>query len=261
MLLLDCSAAFDTVDHEQLLLTLIDEIGLRGTALNWFKSFLHNRTQATSVKGCTSTFINMKYGVPQGSVLGPVLFSIYVRNFIKLLTDAGFLVHGYADDHQVVFAFRIQFQYHALCHLLPKCLDLISQFMSSHFLKLNASKSNLLIFSPQNLRDQVYIDKVYLGSNLFIPVSFEALNLGVKLDYQLTFSPQISMLLAQSYKLLSNIGTIRKYLTVSDVRCLVNAIIVSRLDNCNSLLYGIPEYEINRLQKLQNSCARLIYSA
>ena len=260
LLLLDCSAAFDTVDHEQLLLTLIDEIGLRGIALNWFKSFLHNRTQATSVKGCTSTFINMKYGVPQGSVLGPVLFNIYVRNFIKLLTDAGFLVHGYADDHQVVFAFRIQFQYHALCHLLPKCLDLISQFMSSHFLKLNASKSNLLIFSPQNLRDQVYIDKVYLGSNLFIPVSFEALNLGVKLDYQLTFSPQISMLLAQSYKLLSNIGTIRKYLTVSDVRCLVNAIIVSRLDNCNSLLYGIPEYEINRLQKLQNSCARLIYS-
>ena len=259
LLLLDLSAAFDTVDHEELLSILSNEIGLGGTVLDWFKSFLHGRTQATSVKGCKSEFANMKYGVPQGSVLGPKLFNIYIRNFIRLLRDAGFVVHGYADDHQVTTAFRIEFQYNKLCYALPKLLDLISKWMNSHFLKLNASKSNLLIFSPQNISDKVFIDNVYLGDNTYIPVSREAMNLGVKIDSQLSFSPQISMIIKQSYRYITEFGRIRKYLSVDDIQCLVQAIIVSRVDNCNCLLYGIPDYEISRLQRLQNSCARLIY--
>ena len=142
LVLLDNSAAFDTVDHDELILDLENDIGVEGIALDWFKSFLAGRTQATCVKGSTSQTINMKYGVPQGSVLGPVLFNIYVRNFIKLLNDAGFTVHGYADDHQVITTFCVQFQYSVLCHTLPKVLDIISKRMGSRFLKLNASKLN-----------------------------------------------------------------------------------------------------------------------
>ena len=260
LLILDLSAAFDTVDHEELLRILHNEIGIRGTALEWFKSFLSGRMQSTSVKGCKSGSVHMKYGVPQGSVLGPVLFNIYIRNFINILRSEGFIVHGYADDHQVLSSFRIEFQYHALCYALPRCLGLISQWMSSHFLKLNAGKSNLLIFSPRNLRDKIHIDQVYIGNNVFLPVSHDAVSLGVKLDSQLSFSPQISMILSQSYKLICNMGKIRRYLAVDDIKCLVNAIVISRIDNCNSLLYGLPDYEINRLQMLQNSCARLIYN-
>ena len=260
LLILDLSAAFDTVDHDELLKILHHEIGIRGKALEWFKSFLSGRMQATSVKGCKSKSVHMKYGVPQGSVLGPVLFNIYIRNFINMLKTAGFIVHGYADDHQVLSSFRIQFQFHALCYELPRCLGLISHWMSSHFLKLNAGKSNLLIFSPRNVRDKIYIDQVYIGNNVFLPVSPDAVSLGAKLDSQLSFSPQISMILSQSYKLICNVGKITKYLTVDDIKCLVHAIVVSRIDNCNSLLYGLPDYEINRLQMLQNSCARLIYN-
>ena len=260
LLILDLSAAFDTVDHEELLKILHNEIGIRGNALEWFKSFLSGRMQATSVKGCKSRLVHMKYGVPQGSVLGPVLFNIYIRNFINMLRSAGFIVHGYADDHQVLSSFRIEFQFHALCYELPRCLELISRWMSSRFLKLNAGKSNLLIFSPCNLQDKIHIGQVYIGNNVFLPVSSDAVSLGVKLDSQLTFSPQISMVLSQSYKLICNVGKIRRYLTIDDIKCLVQAIVVSRIDNCNSLLYGLPEYEINRLQMLQNSCARLIYN-
>ena len=236
-----------------------EELGLGGIVLDWFKSFLYSRKQATSVNGCTSEFKDVRYGVPQGSVLGPVLFNIYIRKFIKLLRDAGFIVHGYADDHQVISSFRICFQYHALGYLLPKCMELISQFMSSFFLKLNAGKSKLLICSPNNFRDNICFDSVYLGSNLFLPVSFDAVNLGVKIDSQLTFSSYISMLLAQSYKHVSNIGRICRYLTKDEIKTLVYALVMCRMDNCNSLLYGVSEFEINRLQKLQNSCARLIY--
>ena len=260
VLLLDLSAAFDTVDHDELGGTLQYEIGLSGTVLDWFNSFLSDRIQSTSVKGCRSEFIHMKYGVPQGSVLGPVLFNIYIRNFISLLQEAGFMVHGYADDHQVFFAFRIQFQYNALCVTLPKLLDLISGWMNSKFLKLNAGKSNLLVFAPKHLQNQILIDKVYIGDNTFLPVSSNAMNLGFKLDSELKLDQHIGMILSQSYTMISLIGKIRRYLTVNDLRCLVQCIIISKVDNCNSIYYGISEYEINRLQKLQNSCARLIYN-
>ena len=93
LLLLDLSAAFDTVDHDELLSILYHEIGLRNTVLDWFQSFLSSRVQSTYVGGSRSESLNMKYGVPQGSVLGPILFNIYVRNFIQLLNDAGFNVH------------------------------------------------------------------------------------------------------------------------------------------------------------------------
>ena len=85
------------------------------------------------------------------------------------------------------------------------------------------------------------------------------MNLGFKFDSQLTCSPHISMVLGQSYRYISDISRGRKYLTLNDIRTLVQAVIVSRIDNCNALLYGIHESEINRLQRLQNSCARLIY--
>jgi hypothetical protein len=176
-----------------------------------------------------------------------------------MLEQAGFIVHGYADDHQVIYKFRIEFQYDAICHSLPKGLRLISQWMDSHFLKLNAGKSQLLIFTPRNIRDKLVMDSVYIGCNQFIPVSLEAMNLGAKLDFQLSFSPHVSMVVSQSYKQISNIGKIRTYLTVEDLKTIVQSLVVSKLDYCNSLLYGVAEYEISRLQRLQNSCARLIF--
>ena len=259
LLLLDLSAAFDTVDHEELLSILFNEVGLRDTVLDWFRSFLSDRVQSTCVKGSRSDTRNMMYGVPQGSVLGPVLFNIYVRNFLKLLNDAGFTAHGYADDHQALTAFKIEFQFQTIAHSLPRCLNLITEWMNSHFLKLNAGKSKLLIFSPKNQKNNIFFDRVYLGENIFIPVSNEAMNLGFRLDSELSCSKHINMIINQSYACISNIGRIKRYLTTDNLRCLVQCKLVSKIDNCNSLFYGISEYELNRLQKLQNAFARLIF--
>jgi hypothetical protein len=259
LILLDNSAAFDTVDHDELILDLENDIGIHGKALDWFKSFLSARTQATCVNGSTSETCNMKYGVPQGSVLGPVLFNIYVRNFIKLVNENGFNVHGYADDHQIKTTFCVEFQYSALCYALPKLLNVVSQWMSARFLKLNASKTKLLLFSPQNVSSNIHVDRVYLEDGVSLPVTDVEFSLGVKIDSDLTFSPQIDMVLRQSYRYISDLGRIRRYLSLSDIRSLVQAVITSRIDNCNSLFYGIHENELCRLQRLQNSCARVIY--
>ena len=259
LILLDLSAAFDTVDHSKLLSILYHEIGLRGKVLDWFVSYLIGRRQAVNIKGRKSNYNGLSYGVPQGSVLGPVLFNIYVRSLINLLNQAGFIVHGYADDHQILKGFSIEFQYEAIRHSLPRCLDLIAVWMKTFFLKLNSSKSQIIIFAPPNLSNQIHIDNVKLSNGDSIKISKVVTNLGVKLDSPLTFSPQINSLCSHSYQLIRNLHSVRKYLEVDHLRLLVQSIIVSKIDYCNSLLYGVSMSEINKLQRVQNSCARLIF--
>lgn len=260
ILLLDLSAAFDTVDHDRLLYILFHELGLRDAVLMWFESYLLHRQQAVDIDGDLSDFLDTPYGVPQGSVLGPILFNIYVRSLINTLNQAGFEAHGYADDHQSFKVFSIEFQYEAIRVAVPKCLDIIAHWMKASFLKLNSSKSQVIIFTPKHLSSQVHIHQIKLRNGCSIPVSTMVHNLGVVFDSELTFGPQINSICSVSYKLLRNLASVRKFLDPNDLRLLVQSIIISRIDNCNSLLYGILARNIDKLQKLQNSCARLIYS-
>ena len=257
--LVDLSSAFDTVEHERLQFKLFNEIGLRDQALDWFKSYLENRRQAVTINGKVSDFLDIAYGVPQGSVLGPTLFNIYVRSLISILQEAGFIAHGYADDHQVTKAFRLEFQFEALRWSIPLCLDIIAHWMKASFLKLNASKTQIIVFTPKNLASHIHIDQVKLSDGCVIPVSTMVSNLGSRLDSQLSYVPHINSICSQSYRLLRNLAAVRKFISTDDLRLLVQSIVVSRIDNCNSLLYGILALNINKLQKLQNFCARLIY--
>ena len=260
VLLLDLSAAFDTVVHEILLNILWYELGFRGTVYKWFVEFLKDRRQAVGVDGQKSAFKENKFGVPQGSVVGPFLFNIYVRNLIRILEQEGFSVHGYADDHQVSYSFQIDFQAAALRNKVPRVMDLISNWMSKHFLKLNATKSQVIVFYPKSNSEQVVFDHLMLSDGSYIPISSTVQNLGVTLDAELSYSPYISSVIAQGYHLLRNVASIRKYLSVDHLKTLVNSIVVAKVDNCNSLLYGISAYNVGRLQKFQNACARVIYS-
>ena len=257
LLLLDLSAAFDTVDHVVLLNILYHEIGIRGIVMEWFQSYLLGRRQCTIVNGNMSDFAETCHGVPQGSVLGPVLFNIYVRSFIKAIQQAGFSIQGYADDHQIAESFRIEFQFNSLRCSIPNCLQLVSFWMSKYFLKLNATKSQVIVFHPQN--QSVVIDHVIMNDNSFIKLSDVVNNLGCKMDSYLTFSHQISSTVSQGYQTIRDIGKIKKYLSKNDVQTLITQLVISRIDLYNSLLFGISSQELYRLQKLQNACTRLIY--
>ena len=102
LMLLDLSAAFDTVDHNIILKILEREIGIRGTALKWFRSYLQGRCQRVKINGIVSCDITIKFGVPQGSVLGPILFNIYIRSIYRSVKKlSGFNIYGFADDHQL----------------------------------------------------------------------------------------------------------------------------------------------------------------
>ena len=106
VMMLDLSAAFDTVDHDLLLRILKKEIGLRGRVLAWFESFLKGRAQRIRLGSNLSDEILIMFGVPQGSVLGPVLFNIYIRSIYAAVKKRGFSIHGYADDHQIMKTFK-----------------------------------------------------------------------------------------------------------------------------------------------------------
>ena len=118
---LDLSAAFDTIDHSILLQRLEITFGVSGTALEWFKSYLSNLHQAVVLKGKKSSDHLLKYGVPQGSVLGPVLFTLYTQPLVQEIVKFNLKYHFYADDTQQYDSVQCK-SFEDLCHRMECCI-------------------------------------------------------------------------------------------------------------------------------------------
>ena len=179
---------------------------------------------------------------------------------MKLMEDEGFVAHGYADDHQFLFSFHVDFQATAVRWTIPGALDIIGKWMNRYFLKLNTSKTQVIVFHPDLKYSDVPFSQIILSNGSRIQLSNQVYNLGVTLDSTMSFSPHISSSVSQGYGLIRNIAGIRKYISRDHLKTLVNSIIVAKFDNCNSLYSGISSFEAGRLRKFQNACARLIYS-
>ena len=144
LVLLDLSAAFDTVDHDRLLAVLNSRIGITGAALGWFESYLKGRTQHVAIKNVQSSMTKLKCGVPQGSVLGPVLFTTYLLPLGDILRKFGAQFHCYADDTQLYIPFS---QNDNSClGSIEECVSEIQIWMKANFLKLNAEKTEKWLF-------------------------------------------------------------------------------------------------------------------
>lgn len=258
LLLLDLSAAFDTVDIEKLLHILEIEFGIVGTALKWFRSYLTGRTQKVRIHDSLSECLEVLFGVPQGSVLGPVLFNIYTRSLYDVISAAGFATSGYADDSNARLTFSLTFQHGVITQHLPKLMDRITQWMHHFFLKINPDKTEIMLFVPKSLKSHPTINGTIFSNGTCIRFSNTVTNLGVTLDRFLTFEPYVNSTVAYCYKLLKDVSSIRGLITQEQTEMLVHSIISSRLDYCNSLLYGLNKSVLEKFQKVQNAAARVV---
>ena len=136
LVLLDFSAAFDTTEHSILLNILQQDVGVVETALNWFDSFLSGRKKRIFVGDKTSDDFNLNCGVPQGSCMGPILFTLYVSHLFNILSQHLPSIHGYADDTQIDLSFRpssIHSDFNAVCASEEYIADVRYWFIANRF--------------------------------------------------------------------------------------------------------------------------------
>ena len=142
--LLDLSAAFDTVDHSILLQRLKSWFGINNTVLSWIQSYLFSRSFTVNINNIKSSPFQLLYGVPQGSVLGPLLFILYTTPLIHIISQSSVDHKLYADDTQLFLSFSpCNFQQNI--QLLQNTISEISSWMASNFLSLNSSKTEFLL--------------------------------------------------------------------------------------------------------------------
>ena len=258
LLLLDLSAAFDTVDHEILLHRLQSRFGIRGNALAWFKSYLSDRSQFVYIDGNSSQTLPLDCGVPQGSVLGPILYLLYTSPVADILRKHNMSFHLYADDTQLYMSFTCDddSSHDQALKLIENCLTEIDNWMTLNKLKLNKDKTKLLILAGKSNLQSVH-PVLHFGPDVISPSPHER-NIGVIFDSTLSMIPHVNSVVKSAYYHLRNISKIRKYLSVDSTEKLVHAFVSCKLDHCNSILFGLPKHVTDKLQLVQNSSARLV---
>ena len=246
---LDLKKAFDTVNHD-MLLTKLEHYGIRDISLNWFKSYLSDRKQFVHINGQNSSLCDIVCGVPQGSVLGPLLFLLYVNDLPNISKKLNFFL--FADDTNI---YLDSFNLYSLQTTVNKELSKLYDWLCINRLSLNISKTNFVIFKPPNKPTTtvtILIDKIAIKEESFVKY------LGIYIDSKLTFKFHIEEL---KKKVSRSIGIICKLKPFVSTKLLINiyyAIVYP------FLLYGIviwgnsSKYLLNSIHLLQKRFVRNI---
>ena len=255
LILLDLTAAFDTIDHGIMLNRLSSRYGITGTALAWFESYLNGRTQSVIINNVSSDPVTLDCGTPQGSVAGPIKFILYsapIEDVVSLHDIHSVL---YADDTQLYVMFKPDDRTDSITKI-QNCVADIKAWAVKNKLVINDDKTEVLHLTSRFMKSHL-LPSVQIGDASIAPKN-EVRNLGAVLDSQLLMKSHVNNICRSAMCAIRKIAKIRQYLSQEATERLVHAFVSSRLDNCNSLLYGLPDRDINKIQRIQNIAARLV---
>ena len=246
----DLQKAFDTVNHE-ILIKKLSHYGVRGVVNNWFSSYLKNRTQFVSILGFNSSHKETKHGVPQGSVLGPLLFLIYMNDLHKAIKFSR--VYHFADDTNLL---KISNSPKQLQKHINIDLKFLYKWLLANKISLNCSKTEMIIFRKPNSSVN-YKFNIKLNGHLLQP-SDSIKYLGVYLDPELNWKTHCDVLSKKLKRANGMLMKIRHYLHKKELRSVYFAIFSSHLSYASEI-WGQPK-NINseKIFRLQNRALRII---
>ena len=255
---LDLRAAFDMVDHDRLIQRLSDCFGLTGVAVTWVQSYLSNREQFIKIRDHSSRATRMESGIPQGSVLGPFLFSTYVSPLSKIIPDT-VKFHQYADDTQLYCSISTS-EFASEVTRLQDCVRDVSDWFLTNCMQLNGDKSEAVLFAlgaqAAKVDPKATVDIV--GSAM--ELSADIRSLGVHMDGKLNMDRHVNSVCSSCYYHIRALRHIRPSLNQETAANVGRSVVSSRLDYCNSLMYGISRANMKKLQRVQNALIRVICS-
>ena len=245
----DLSKAFDKVPHCQLLSALAN-VGVSGSLLNWFRSYLSNRSQRVVLDGYTSEVHPVTSGVPQGSILGPLLFSIYVNSLTKITLCQDFTMIMYADD--IVLYKPIT----SSCDVgaLQSDINKVAEWINNAGLCLNANKSKVVVFSRKNMRPAV----VVAVDSTIIPNVDSICFLGVTVSSDLKWYTHITSVCAKARQQLGIIHRTFNQANSPTLLHLYRVLVLPTLDYCSSVWDPRTSLLVNKLESVQRLAARFI---
>ena len=246
------AALVDSIDYT----ILLHELGIRDAALDWFRSYLSQRRQSVVINGTRSSYRNLSFGVPQGSELGTILFTLYSTPLGATARKYQLNFHPYADDTQLYMAFK-PFNVESLPLIISNiqnCVIDIKSWMTVNMLQLNM---DVLVLMNKNLGNSITINKIKIDS-IDISTASSVRNLGAIFDSALSSEAFVNSICKSAWFNLFNISRSRRSLTSDAAKILIQAYVMSKIDYCNSLLYGILDKLFNRIQRIENYAARVV---